>query len=252
MTRRELLLSMAVGAVAVTLGGALSRAGAATTEPSAAGGASGVFTPGPVAPSVQPFPLSDVRLLDGPFLAAQQRDAKYLLSLEPDRMLHNFRVNAGLDPKAPIYAGWESVATWANIRCHGHTLGHYLTACSMMYASTGNEQFKQRCDYIVAELQECQVAGKTGLVCAFPDGATQFDNIAAGRRIVGVPWYTMHKIMAGLRDAHVYSASPGALEVLVKLCDWAEATTHNLTDAQFQRMLNTEHGGMNEVLADVS
>jgi hypothetical protein len=122
----------------------------------------------------------------------------------------------------------------------------------MMFASSGDDHFKQRCDYIVADLQECQSAGKNGLVCAFPDGAAQFENISAGRNIVGVPWYTTHKIMAGLRDVHQFCGSQAALDVLVKLCDFSEATTKNLTDQQFQRMLNTEHGGMNEVLADVS
>src|SRR4029077_13214058 len=117
----------------------------------------------------RPFDLTAVRLLDGPFKHAQAKDGEYLLSLEPDRTLHNFRVNAGLEPKAPVYGGWESVATWADIRAHGHTLGHYLTACALMYASTGNEAFKKRCDYIIADLQECQTAGKTGLICAFPD-----------------------------------------------------------------------------------
>ena len=166
-------------------------------------------------------------------------------------MLHNFRVNAGLEAKAPVYGGWESVPMWADIRAHGHTLGHYLSACSLMYASTANDAFKKRCEYIVADLQECQNAGKTGLVCAFPDKTAQFDNLVAGRRVVGVPWYTMHKILAGLRDAHLYTGNAAALEVLVKLSDWAIATTENMTDEQFQRMLRTEHGGMNEVLADV-
>ena len=82
----------------------------------------------PLAPRVTPFDLRDVRLLDGPFRDAQQRNARYLLSLEPDRMLHNFRVNAGLAPKAPVYGGWESEEPWVGIRCHGHTLGHYLSA----------------------------------------------------------------------------------------------------------------------------
>ena len=103
-----------------------------------------------------PFPLHDVRLLNGPFLDAQQRDLTYLLSLQPDRMLHNFRVNAGLEPKAPVYGGWESEEPWVDIRCHGHTLGHYLTAASFMYASTGDERMKQRADYVVAELLACQ------------------------------------------------------------------------------------------------
>src|SRR6476619_6564357 len=89
---------------------------------------------------LSPFALSDVRLLDGMFRDAQQRDARYLLSLEPDRMLHNFRVNAVLTPKAPIYGGWESEEPWVDIRCHGHTLGHYLSAVSLMYASTDDDR----------------------------------------------------------------------------------------------------------------
>jgi hypothetical protein len=133
----------------------------------------------------RPFDLVDVRLLDGPFRQAQERDAKYLLQLEPDRLLHNFRVNAGLQPKAEVYGGWESVRTWADIRAHGHTLGHYLSACSLMYASTAGDEFKDRCDYIVGQLQECQSADKTGLVCAFPDKAEQIENLVAGRRAVG-------------------------------------------------------------------
>ena len=197
------------------------------------------------------FPLTDVRVLEGPFLEAQQRDEAYLLKLEADRMLHNFRVNAGLEPKAPVYGGWESEQTWADIRCHGHTLGHYLSAASMMYASTGHDGIKQRVDYIVGELKACQDAGKTGLVCAFPDNSAQIDNMAAGRRSTGVPWYTLHKIFAGLRDAYLFSNNGTARDVLVKLTDWAVNVTKDMTDDQFQRMLGTEHGGMNEVLADV-
>ena len=83
--------------------------------------------PAPPTAGPAPVPLHDVRLLDGPFLDAQKRDLDYLLSLQPDRMLHNFRVNAGLAPKAPVYGGWESEEPWVDIRCHGHTLGHYLT-----------------------------------------------------------------------------------------------------------------------------
>jgi len=202
-------------------------------------------------PTVEPFPLADVRLLDGPFLEAQKRDEAYLLKLEPDRMLHNFRVNAGLESKAPVYGGWESVQMWADIRAQGHTLGHYLTATSLMYASTGHDEMKKRVDYIAGELKECQDAGKTGLICAFPDKSEQIDNMVAGRRAVGVPWYTLHKIFAGLRDAYLFCGNTTARDVLVKLADWAAETTKNMTDEQFQHMLEVEHGGMNEVLADV-
>jgi hypothetical protein len=202
--------------------------------------------------SLSPFSLHDVRLLDGPFLEAQKRDLAYLLSLQPDRLLHNFRVNAGLEPKARVYGGWESEEPWVSIRCHGHTLGHYLSAASLMYASTGDPRMQQRVDYIVSELHVCQEAARTGLVCAFPDGPAQLDNAVAGRQFVGVPWYTMHKVFAGLRDAHVHTGSKRALDVLKRLADWTAAATAPMTDEAFQRMLRTEHGGMNEVLADTA
>jgi DUF1680 family protein len=247
LTRREALKVLGSGAALAAAGhfSVRSAGAAAASPPPSAGGPSGS------APVLEPLPLADVRLLDGPFLEAQKRDEAYLLKLEPDRMLHNFRVNAGLEPKAPVYGGWESVQTWADIRAHGHTLGHYLTAASLMYASTGHEEMKKRVDYIVEELKLCQDAGKTGLVCAFPDKTTQIDNAVAGRRVVGVPWYTLHKIFAGLRDAHLFCGSAPALGVLVRLTDWAVDVTKDMTDEQFQRMLRVEHGGMNEVLADV-
>src|SRR5215212_1050536 len=112
--------------------------------------------PGPV----RSFGLGEVRLAAGPFLDAQRRDAEYLLRLEPDRLLANFRRNAGLVPKAAVYGGWESVEPWIDIRCHGHTLGHYLGAVACMYESTGDARFSERVDHIVAELAECQA--KTG------------------------------------------------------------------------------------------
>ena len=145
---------------------------------------------------LKPFDLSSVRLLPGPFKNAQQLDGRYLLALKPDRMLHNFRLNAGLKPKAPVYGGWESQEPWVDIRCHGHTLGHYLSACAMMWASTAEQQFKDRVDYIVGELEACQRAGKSGLVCAFPDGAEQLERSLNGKTFIGVPWYTTHKVMA--------------------------------------------------------
>lgn len=193
-----------------------------------------------------------MRLLDGPFRDAQARDARYLLSLEPDRLLHNFRVNAGLAPKAPVYGGWESEEPWVEIRCHGHTLGHYLSAVAMMYASTGDARFRERADYIAGELRACQRARGDGLVCAFPDGSKPLDDAVAGRPFAGVPWYTMHKILAGLRDAHVHASSPDALPAYVALGEWTLHATRDMTDAQMQQMLDTEHGGMTEVLADLS
>jgi DUF1680 family protein len=201
---------------------------------------------------LRPFALTDVRLLDGPFRDAQMRDARYLLSLEPDRLLHNFRVNAGLAPRAPVYGGWESEEPWVSIRCHGHTLGHYLSAVAMMHASTGDERFAERAAYVVTELRACQRARGDGLLCAFPDGSKPLDDAVAGRPFPGVPWYTTHKVLAGLRDAHVHAATPGALAALVDLTEWTWNATRVMSDGAMQHMLDTEHGGMTEVLADAS
>jgi DUF1680 family protein len=253
LTRRQMLKTFGAVAVASTFWTAFPRTlasagtrSAASESPIPEGGVEQAVTSRATA-----FNLAAVRLLEGPFRRAQERDGQYLLQLEPDRLLHNFRVNGGLTPKAPVYGGWESVQPWVDIRCQGHTLGHYLSACSLMFAATGDQRFKQRSDYIVKDLLECQDAGKSGLVCAFPDGEAPLHDIVDATRFVGVPWYTMHKIFAGLRDSYLYTNNRTALDVLVKLSDWAIAHTQKLSDEQFQRMLDTEHGGMNEVLADV-
>ncbi len=201
---------------------------------------------------VLPFPLSDVRLLGGPWQRAQALGGRYLLSLNADRLLHHFRVNAGLRPRAPVYGGWESQQPWVDLRCQGHTLGHYLSAASMMWAATGDADYRRRADYIVRELHACQQAAGHGLVCAFPDGDTQLRNGFAGRPVTGVPWYTMHKLLAGLRDAHVHVRNAQALPVLRRLADWIEEAARGCDEARFQKLLDIEHGGMNEVLADLA
>jgi uncharacterized protein len=239
MDRRQALKSIGVGAASAYIGGFLPHAvSLARARPIPSGG-------------VKPFELSAVRLGESAFSQAQSLNAKYLTALEADRLLHNFRVNAGLTPKAPVYGGWESQEPWIDIRCHGHTLGHYLSACSMHYAATGDRAFKQRADYVVDELAACQKASKTGLICAFPDGAEQLERSLRGEEFIGVPWYTMHKIYAGLRDSYVFTANTLALDVLVKLSDWALKETEPLSDAELQKMLDREHGGMNEIFADV-
>ena len=201
-------------------------------------------------PRAQFFTLGDVRLGDGPFLAAQELDHAYLLQLEPDRMLHNFRRNAGLEPRAPVYGGWESVEPWIDIRCHGHTLGHYLTACACMFQSTADARFAERVDYIVAELASCQ-AKTGGWLTAFPDGVAPLVDSLAGRPFAGVPWYTTHKVLAGLRDAHTLRGSGPALDLLTRFADWIYAASTGVPEERFQKMLDREHGGMNEVLGDL-
>ena len=194
-----------------------------------------------------------MRLLDGPFKRAMALDAEYLLRLEPDRLLSWFRKEAGLKPKAEVYGGWEAQGV------AGHSLGHYLTACSLMYASTGDARFRERVEYVVSELELCQRANGDGYVAAIPDGKRIFREVSEGDiRSQGfdlnggwVPWYTMHKIFAGLLDAHQHAKSERALAVVRALGDWAERATARLSEEQFQRMLAAEHGGMNESLAEL-
>ena len=148
-----------------------------------------------VAGRVQAFDLDQVTLLPGPFQAAMQRDHDYLMSLEPDRLLHNFRTEAGLPAKAPIYGGWE------NSGVAGHILGHYLSALSLYYRATGDPVIKKRIDYIVDELALCQDKNGGGYVSAIPGGKAMFADVAAGHgngvHRGWVPWYTMHKLLAG-------------------------------------------------------
>lgn len=215
-----------------------------------------------VAIQAYPFDLRDVRLLDGPFKEAMEADAHYLLEIQPDRLLSEFRAHAGLTPKAAKYGGWESSGL------AGHSLGHYLSACSMEYASTGDTAFLHRVNYIVDELAVCQAArGKTavpgmlsmkGYVGAIPREDSLWTEVAGGKiRSHGFdlngawsPWYTVHKVMAGLLDAWLYCGSSKALEVERGMADWTATVVGGLPDSTLQKMLACEYGGMNDVLAN--
>lgn len=198
------------------------------------------------------FNLKDVKLLEGPFKKAMEADAQYLLKIEPDRLLSDFRSHAGLQPKAAKYGGWESSGL------AGHTLGHYLSACALHYASTGDEEFRKRVNYIVDELEETQKARKTGYVGAIPKEDSIWAEVAKGNiRSRGFdlngawsPWYTVHKIMSGLVDAYLYCDNEKALKINIGMADWVDNLTKNLSDSLIQRMLVTEYGGMNDVLVN--
>ena len=204
-------------------------------------------------PRALPFSPHDVRLLDGMFKDGQDAGVAYLLSLEPDRFLANFRREAGLPPKAEQYPGWERQGI------SGHSGGHYLSACALAYAATGQDEFLRRVNYIVAELAACQQAGGDGYVAAIPDGRRVYAEVAAGNiRSAGfdlngcwVPNYTMHKLFAGLRDAWRLAGNGQALAVARGLADWFERIHGNLTDEQMQRIMVAEHGGLNETFADL-
>jgi DUF1680 family protein len=197
-----------------------------------------------VIPVIAGFELQDVRLLEGPFKHAQELDRQYLLSLEPDRLLHTFRLNAGLPSSAEPLGGWER----PDCELRGHFAGHYLTACAMLFASTGDEELKSRAETLVRGLAECQVQLGSGYLSAFPEEF--FDRVEKSER-VWAPYYTLHKLYAGLLDMYVYCGDNLALEVCKKFADWVIARNARLTDAEMQRMLDAEHGGMNEVLANL-
>ncbi|HEX9187803.1 MAG TPA: beta-L-arabinofuranosidase domain-containing protein, partial [Vicinamibacteria bacterium] len=203
----------------------------------------------PPRPAAEPFPRRDVRILDGPFLEAQRRGLAYLLTLEPDRLLHTFRLNASLPTSAKPYGGWEA----PGVELRGHSLGHYLTACALTYEATGDERLKARAVAIAAELRKVQQAlaakgSTTGYLSAFPEEF--FDRVEA-RRGVWAPYYTLHKILAGLLDVHRAAGDPTALEAARGMAAWVGARARRLTDAQWQAMLETEFGGMQDALTEL-
>ena len=205
--------------------------------------------------AARPLPLWAVRLTGGPLRNAQQLDAKYLLELEPDRMLSYYRQRAGLEPKADPYGGWDG----GGRNLTGHIAGHYLSAVSLMWAATGDPRFKERADYLVKEFKQVQDKHGDGYLSALQGGRECFDEVAKGNIRSGgfdlnglwAPWYVLHKTYAGLRDAYRYTGNDTALEIEVKFAQWAERILSDLDNAQIQRMLNTEFGGMNEVAADL-
>ncbi len=192
-----------------------------------------------------PFPLEQVRLLDGPFLDAARTNQQYLNSLPKDRLVHNFRVNAGLPSSAEPLGGWED----PSCELRGHFTGHFLSATGLMYASTGDEAVKAKGDTIVADLAQCQQKFGNGYISAFPESF--FDRLREGQG-VWAPFYTLHKIMAGCLDMYTYCHNQQALDVAEGMARWIGHWTTGISDAHMQRILQTEYGGMNESLFNLS
>jgi uncharacterized protein len=209
---------------------------------------------------VQPVPLADVRLTPSIFADAVETNRRYLLALEPDRLLHNFRKSAGLPPKGRSYGGWEARGI------AGHTLGHYLSACALMVAQTGDEAVRERLHYTIAELARCQAAHGDGYIGGTTverdgiilDGKIVFEEIRRGEIRTGgfdvnggwVPLYTWHKMHAGLVEACRLGGIAEALPVMVGMVDYLAAILEPLSDQQIQLLLAAEHGGLNESYAD--
>lgn len=203
---------------------------------------------------VKQFALEEVQLLEGPFLHATELNQKQLLAYVPDRFLAKFRIEAGLKPKAEHYHGWEDDTI------AGHSLGHYLSGCALMYQTSRDSIYLARVRYIVEELDEVQNAQGDGYLGAIPGGKRIFmDEISKGNirpqsfdlNGMWAPFYSQHKILAGLRDAYRLCGIPKALEVEKNFVDWIETIISPLSEMQIQNMLRCEHGGINEVLADL-
>jgi len=203
---------------------------------------------------IQLFPLEDVELLNSPFKHAMDLNKRYLLALEPDRLLAPYLREAGLNPKTPSYTNWE------NTGLDGHIAGHYVSALSLMYASSKDKEIKERLDYMLSELKRCQDVLGTGYIGGVPGSKALWDEIKNGKIEAGnfdlnkrwVPLYNIHKVYAGLRDAYLFTHNDMAKEMLIKMTDWATDLVSDLSEEQIQGMLRSEYGGLNEVFADAA
>jgi len=198
-----------------------------------------------VAPQASPFPMKNVRLQPGAFSSAAEANRKYLKTLPPDRLLHTFRLTAGLPSSAEPLGEWEK----PDCELRGHFAGgHYLSACALAFASSGDEELKRNGDLVVTELAKCQAQHKNGYLSAFP--TELFDRLRDGVK-VWAPFYTFHKIMAGHLDMYTLAGNEQALETTEKMAGWVSNWSGPLSDQQMQRVLQEEYGGMGEVLANL-
>jgi len=204
----------------------------------------------PVAAAVKAysFDLQDVRLLKSRSRDNMEREGRWMLSLPVARLLHSFRVNAGMltlekDSKTKMpqpLGGWEAL----DMELRGHSIGHLLSGLAMQYASTGDARFKVKGDSLIKGLAEVQEAlGSSGYLSAFPEH--YIDRNISGQA-VWAPWYTIHKLVAGLIDQYWYAGNHQALEIVTRMADWAYKKISPLKEEQVAVMLRNEFGGMNE------
>jgi len=208
-------------------------------------GATLTFERQDVPAKVKPFALGQVRLTAGPLRDAQEWNRDYLHRLSADRLLHNFRVTAGLPSTAQPLGGWEK----PDCEVRGHFAGHFLSACGLMHASTGDPELKAKGDMMVAELAKCQARLGGGYLSAFP--TELFDRVKV-RKKVWAPYYTLHKVMAGLLDMHLHCGNKQALQVVEGIAGWVDAWSAPIPEVQMQKILGEEYGGMNEVLYNLT
>jgi DUF1680 family protein len=193
-----------------------------------------------------PFPPGSVRLAPCIFNQQTEINARYLDSLSVDRLLHSFRVTAGISSSAAPYKGWED----PTCELRGHFAGgHFLSAVALVSATTGNEVIARKGEELVSGLAQCQKKIATGYLSAFPPDL--FEHLVQGKP-VWAPFYTYHKIMAGLLDMYVLAGNSDALQIAEGMAQWAGGFFTGIGAEQRQRMLRTEYGGMNEVLVNLA
>ncbi|WP_327045430.1 glycoside hydrolase family 127 protein [Microbispora sp. NBC_01189] len=239
LNRRQLLRTAGIAvaaSAAAPLGGFTTRAASAAARPD-------------IGVAAHPFDLGQVRLTSGRWLDNQNRTLAYLRFVDADRMVHTFRANAGLASSAQPVGGWEA----PGMELRGHFTGHLLSGLAQAYAITGDTAYKTKGDYIVNALAACQTASPSrgyhsGYLSAFPENF--FDRVESGQN-VWAPWYTLHKIMAGLLDQFLLAGNGQALTVVTNLAGWADWRTGRLSSTQMLNTLNNEFGGMNAVLTDL-
>ncbi len=190
---------------------------------------------------IRNFSLNKIELCDPVLENAFRKEQEYLRSIDCDRLLAGFRETAGLLKKAERYPGG-----WEDAEIAGHTLGHYLTALSQLYAATGAKDIEERLNYILRELSECQA--ESGFLFASPEEL--FDRIERGEP-AWVPWYTMHKVLAGLISAYQLGNRPQALELAVKLGLWVYERAAGWSEETRLGVLKIEYGGMNDCLYEL-
>ncbi|MCX5088397.1 glycoside hydrolase family 127 protein [Streptomyces sp. NBC_00365] len=239
LDRRRFLAVTGTSTAAVTLAAADGTAHASTGTITA--GAPVTSTAPDTAARVKPFSLGSVTLLDSAFRANQRRNSAYLRFVDIDRLLHTFRTNVGLPSTAQPCGGWEG----PSVELRGHSTGHLLSGLALAYGDTGERALRDKGRRLVAALAECEDASPAaGYLSAFPESF--FDRLEAGTG-VWAPYYTIHKIMAGLVEQHRLTGSAQALDVVLRQAEWVDRRTEPLSYERMQRVLETEFGGMNDV-----
>jgi uncharacterized protein len=245
VTRRQFLGSAAAlggasllpsTAIAQTKCGCENVAGKKASDTAAAS-----LTHAPVAKvkwKAEPFSMTEVRLLPSDWKNMMELNRSWLYSLPNDRLAHNFHVTAGIPSDADPLGGWEA----PDCELRGHYVGHYLSSCALLHASTGDEVIAAKANDLVSMLAECQ--SKDGYLGAYP--ANFYDRLRNHTK-VWAPFYTYHKIMAGMVDIYEHCGNQQALDMAIRMADWADAYSRSISDNEWQRVLLVEHGGMNEV-----